>query len=284
MGPTGSGKSTFISVATGFGMDIGHSLQSCTTEINLVRLTIDGLAGFSLVLVDTPGFDDTNKSDSDILKMISDWLTQTYEQKILLNGLLYLHRITDNRMAYTPLKNLRMFKELCGHKALQNVILTTTMWEEEDPGVGAEREKDLKDNYWKPMVDRGSVTRRFEKQTQAVAFKVLEPLLEGAVQRHSLLIQDELVELRLKLSETAAGRALYSELEKLVTKQQGVLQRMRSELQNDIQDMHTLKQEYKELQKSLNSLFDELRALEVPIGRRLLKTFTSVFQTKHRRA
>ncbi|KDR82088.1 hypothetical protein GALMADRAFT_221975 [Galerina marginata CBS 339.88] len=280
MGPTASGKSTFISVAMGIEMDIGHTLQSCTTEINLVRLTIPRLAGFSLVLVDTPGFD--TKSVSDVFGMISNCLTESYGQNIKLSGILYLHRITDNRMAYTPMKNLRMFKELCGHKALQNVILTTTMWEEEDPGVGAERERDLRNNYWKPMIDRGSVTRRFEKQTQAAAFYVLEPLLEGAVQRHSLLIPDELVKMRLKLSETAAGQALYSELEKLVAKQQGLLRRMRSELQSDIQDMHTLKQEYEELQKSLDSLFDQLRALEVPTGRRLLKTFASVFHTKRR--
>ena len=31
-----------------------------------------------LVLVDTPGFDDTNRSDMTILKLISDWLTKKY--------------------------------------------------------------------------------------------------------------------------------------------------------------------------------------------------------------
>ena len=34
-------------------------------------------------------------------------------------------------MAGTLLKNLRMFEELCGKDALKNVILTTTMWDEE---------------------------------------------------------------------------------------------------------------------------------------------------------
>jgi predicted GTPase len=36
-------------------------------------------------LVDTPGFDDTKKSDVDIFKMISDWLNDTY---VLDNGFL----------------------------------------------------------------------------------------------------------------------------------------------------------------------------------------------------
>ena len=31
-----------------------------------------------MVLVDTPGFDNTHKSDVDILKMVADWLKSTY--------------------------------------------------------------------------------------------------------------------------------------------------------------------------------------------------------------
>ena len=47
-----------------------------------------------------------------------------------LSGILYLHRITDNRMAGTPLKNLQVFQKLCGRDALGKVYLTTTMWDE----------------------------------------------------------------------------------------------------------------------------------------------------------
>ena len=54
-------------------------------------------------------------------------------------SLLYFHRISDNRMAGTLLKNLRMFEELCGKDALKNVILTT-MWDEVDEETGLARE------------------------------------------------------------------------------------------------------------------------------------------------
>ena len=43
-------------------------------------------------------------------------------------------------MVGTPLKNLRMFEELCGKDALKNVILTTTMWDEVDEETGLARE------------------------------------------------------------------------------------------------------------------------------------------------
>jgi len=34
--------------------------------------------GSNIIFVDTPGFDNVDKSDSDILEMISDWLDKTY--------------------------------------------------------------------------------------------------------------------------------------------------------------------------------------------------------------
>jgi predicted GTPase len=93
MGPTGSGKSTvsnskllgyvllnsekFVSVAAGVEAGVGHDLESSTSEIGIIKMAFPG---FNIVFVDTPGFDDTKRSDSDTLKMISNWLTATYVQ------------------------------------------------------------------------------------------------------------------------------------------------------------------------------------------------------------
>ena len=57
---------------------MGHNLESCTSKISIVRLSIPDVAVGDLVFVDTPGFDDTHKSDVDILKMVADWLKSTY--------------------------------------------------------------------------------------------------------------------------------------------------------------------------------------------------------------
>jgi len=140
MGPTGAGKSSFIGMATGGDIGVGHELESYTTEIQIIRFQF---VDINVVFVDTPGFDDTHKSDVEILTMIADWLNTTYKRNIKLSGLLYFHRISDNRMAGTPLKNLRMFQELCGHNALRNIILTTTMWLDVEEELGSVREKEL---------------------------------------------------------------------------------------------------------------------------------------------
>jgi hypothetical protein len=55
-----------------------------------------------LVLVDTPGFDDTHRSDMEILQMISDWLKNTYFFSILLPILLsFPHKKTTSSLLGT---------------------------------------------------------------------------------------------------------------------------------------------------------------------------------------
>ena len=56
------------------GRRSGSRLESCTTEVRAVRLYNHPVHGNHLVFVDTPGFDDTNKSDLEILQMVSNWL------------------------------------------------------------------------------------------------------------------------------------------------------------------------------------------------------------------
>ena len=86
-------------------------------------------------LIDTPGFNDTIRSDSDILKEISIWLNLTYRANVRLTGIIYLHRVSDNRMGGSAMTNLNMLKKLCGDECLPNVILATTMWS--DPALTA---------------------------------------------------------------------------------------------------------------------------------------------------
>jgi len=64
-----------------------------------------------------PGFDDTSRSDTDVLKDVAFFLSQTYKHTVRLAGIIYLHRITDMRMAGSSLRNLTMFKKLCGDEA-----------------------------------------------------------------------------------------------------------------------------------------------------------------------
>ena len=57
-------------------IQVGHHLQSETSQVQSIHWTTED--GIGINLVDTPGFDDSREgvTDADILKMIADFLTQ----------------------------------------------------------------------------------------------------------------------------------------------------------------------------------------------------------------
>ena len=62
-------------MASQSNLRIGMNLESCTAEVQLAdTFTLDGRP---VILIDTPGFDDTSKSDTDILKLIAAFLATT---------------------------------------------------------------------------------------------------------------------------------------------------------------------------------------------------------------
>jgi len=162
MGPTGTGKSTFIKCATGQdSQTISHSLRSGTEDVRAVRAKHPD--GSSVVFVDTPGFNGPSQSDVEILSMITDFLMKTFKEKANLATIIYLHKIDENRMTGSILKNLKTFASFCGKRAMPNVIIATTMWGKVGIEEGSEREKELKGDFWKDILDSGCRTERFEK-------------------------------------------------------------------------------------------------------------------------
>ncbi|KAF8811578.1 hypothetical protein BYT27DRAFT_7183855 [Phlegmacium glaucopus] len=284
MGPTGSGKSNLIDTLTGQpGRRAGSYLESCTTEVHAVRLFNHKIYGDRLVFVDTPGFDDTNKSDLEILEMISKWLQKVYEKQIKLAGIVYLHRITDNRMAGSPHRNLRMFGELCGDQAVKKVVLVTTMWDKaysSAPGKQKDqdreteklihREKDLFEHYWKTMIDHGASTARFTNSPQS-AWGIIDILLRQQ-EAEVLLLQEEIVDLKRALNETQAGKTLYSDLQKLLAEQRDTVRSLaqQARVESNPQLARQLETELKRIQKDFDKTFNEMKNLKIPIGKRIM--------------
>ncbi|KAJ4346018.1 hypothetical protein N0V95_005801, partial [Ascochyta clinopodiicola] len=188
MGVTGSGKSYFINKLAQGAVAEGHKLRSKTTECQVVRV---GIGRQEVALVDTPGFDDTARSDAEILEEIVQFLCTQYELGIPLKGIIYMHRITDNRMTGSAQRYFEMFMKLCGDQNMENVVLLTTMWGElRDEAKGLQRERELRKEFWKAMEKNGSTIRRFDaSRSMAEAFVCRLMRKEDIV----LDIQDELV-------------------------------------------------------------------------------------------
>lgn len=59
-------------MASGDDLTVGASLRSCTSDVQICKpFKVDGR---TVTLVDTPGFDDTDKSDTEVLAMIAAFL------------------------------------------------------------------------------------------------------------------------------------------------------------------------------------------------------------------
>lgn len=95
-----------------------------------VRCSTMRYRSYEVTLVDTPGFDDTKRVDTDTLLELAEWLKSQRQKEVKLAGLIYLHRITDNQLGSFAVENLRLVKALVGENNMRNVVLVTNRWEE----------------------------------------------------------------------------------------------------------------------------------------------------------
>ena len=134
-----------------------------------------------------------------------------YQKGIKLSGIIYMHRISDNRMGGLSQKNFKMFKEMCGIEAAKNVVIVTSMWDEVHADRGEAREKELKSLFFKPILDQGAQLLRNDN-TQQSALRIIAHFIEN--QPLPLRIQQELVDEHKQLDKTGAGAQLLMELDK----------------------------------------------------------------------
>jgi len=254
MGPTGVGKSTFINALLGSPqMQVGHDLKSCTN--NLQHAYINDIPkrptfkGRRIVIVDTPGFDDTYSDDGEILRRISVWLASSYDADMTLGGVIYLHDISQTRMLGTTRKNFDMFRKLCGDGAAASVILGTTKWGEVHSEVGERREGQLINTYWREMTDRKSRVRRFDN-THKSAWDIVYCILDTLGRSEMLQIQNELVNLQEIIPETEAGKTLRYTLQQLLEMQKQTAERLAA---------HAAGGDDAEAQKKLEEHWDKMR-------------------------
>lgn len=169
------------------------------------------------MLVDTPGFDDTNRDNSEILEEILKLLTYQYQNKayILLKGVVYLHRITDMRFTGASMEALKIFQKMSGEEALANVILATTRWDEVDKDLGAAREQELRTNFWRFMLEKNTNMTRFYDSTESAMSMVSQLVNKSGI---VFDIQHEVVDEGKATNETAAGSIVHNQLAKFKAK------------------------------------------------------------------
>ncbi|KAK2466546.1 hypothetical protein APHAL10511_001408 [Amanita phalloides] len=228
MGSTGTGKSSFVKLLSGDSrIKIGDSLQSETMDVQLVPFSD---CGRNVIIVDTPGFDDSRKdiTDTDVLKKIADFLLTEYDMRRKLNGFIYLQRISDPRFSGQSSRNLKMFRNLCGTKAYQNVVVLTTFWDQlPSEQEGEKREEQLKSRFFQDFIEGGA---RFMRHDGTIdnARDVLRYIL--TLVPTNVQIQEEIRLEGKVLEDTAAGSVHRGEMEEIIMKHKKQMADLKAEL------------------------------------------------------
>ncbi|KZP04215.1 hypothetical protein FIBSPDRAFT_767786, partial [Athelia psychrophila] len=272
VGPTGAGKSTFINHATRQNSGtVGHSLQSETSEIRAVRTKHPDEQG-SVILIDTPGFNDTNRSDIEILAQIAGWFVKVYKKNVPLSAIVYLHRISDNRMVGAPFKNLQMFAGMCGQETMPRVILGTTMWGETMPATGARREKELKGTFWADMIKQGCEAQRFGDSYKS-AWELIGKL---PTEQENIVLSREIYHDKKNLNATATGVKLTEELNRLIIEQKSAARRLEEQVngQHNPVLVAELQRRKVDIELKMGRVTAQLQQLKVPFGRKFMNFIT----------
>ncbi|KAE9408492.1 hypothetical protein BT96DRAFT_1013525 [Gymnopus androsaceus JB14] len=232
MGGTGTGKTTFANLAGGSHFVVGEGLESCTQHVQCHRFAFGDK---DVALIDVPGFDDTSKSDIDILTIIADFLVKEQQEHRSLSGILYFHRISDVRMGGAARRNFTMFQKLCGDDAFKNVAIVTTRWDQEEAAIAEARfaELESKPQLFKSILDSGGKIFKHDRTPQSVNEILTHLISKDAT---SLLIQREIVDEHKELAETAAGQELYRDIVKQMEKHQKELADLIDEMEQTRED------------------------------------------------
>ncbi|KAJ7587380.1 P-loop containing nucleoside triphosphate hydrolase protein [Mycena floridula] len=282
MGPTGAGKSSFINTLMGnAAMKVGHELQSCTAQLDYTvlhsgqypQLGVEGQ--HRIIILDTPGFDDTFETDYEILRRISVWLTHSYSEGMKLAGVVYLHDISQTRMLGSTRKNFELFRKLCGLKASPHIVLTTTKWDRVREDEGKRRETQLVEKFWNGIIEQKAHMCRF-LLTQESALEIIKQVISSAdlaVEgvNHSLSIQQELVAIEKRLAETDSGRNLRTSLKEALESTKAMERQLKGGAAGDAPPQ--LKKEYGENQEQIKALLQQIEDLKIPIGRQIMALF-----------
>jgi len=139
------------------------------------------------------------------------------KRKVYVTGVLFLHRINDNKFSQTANRVSNMLKSLCGDGAMNQLMLCTTMWDRVPEAEGVNRFDELcETGAWKQMILGGASTATISNtgsNAKAEAEEIVTRLIKNA-QPVQVAIQDEMANQKLGVGETKAGKYLIDEEQK----------------------------------------------------------------------
>jgi len=176
------------------------------------------LNGRRIVLIDTPGFDDDLRLDVEVLEDIAKWMARKdHLKENLLDGLIFLHPITLNRVGGSERRRTRLLEKILGPGAYGRVIIATTMWDVLSANYDVEarlKGRTSVGGVWHDMISQGALLLQ-HKHTADSAKKIIQIIADMANRSRfvEVQLQVELKSNRNRINDTAVGRELKRQLE-----------------------------------------------------------------------
>jgi hypothetical protein len=171
------------------------------------------ILGRNVHLLDTPGFNDSHRSDEETLQELAYWLAAAYERDVKLSGIVYLHCITNTRLQGSAARALDAVKKMCGDEAFCGVVLATTFWDTvpTDELIKAQnRHEELHGKVRDDILRHGGRLVSLSA-VKIDAMNILRHIVSNA-RSLTLTLQRQLVDENRLLHETDAGQALFGHL------------------------------------------------------------------------
>jgi hypothetical protein len=140
------------------------------------------------------------------------------------------------------------------------------------------REKELVDKHWSNLVGAGARVLRFTGNALS-AWSIVATVIENHDSSEAIQLQQELVDLRRRLSETEAAKALYSSLMRGMEEHKRLLVRLEkyAHSKKDAKEEARLRSQIEEVNKQIDHSFKALDELKIPLGRRIALWFRRIF-------
>jgi hypothetical protein len=217
-------------------------------------------------LIDTPGFNDSRRSDSDVLETIGTYLKVAHEKRVHLTGVIYLQWIYEKRMQGTAIRNLRLLKDLCGSENYGNIVLVTLGWSHPPNAEEEARETELRttDRFWGEFIKQGATIRRHHGGKES-AIEIVKHLLGKTPV--VLKFQKELAKFGI-IGKTSAGEDVILNLAKAKEEDQKMIEILQKDLKAATEEKLSLKAQIKILQDDLDKKSKEIEKLNTHLAQR----------------
>ncbi|KAF9039824.1 hypothetical protein BJ165DRAFT_341180 [Panaeolus papilionaceus] len=218
LGPTGSGKSSFIEAAAS-NPSLGLSsdkLEGFTQTVSIYRIinAVKRVQGSDspIYLVDVPGFADSKISAMSVVSMLKNMI-QT-NPNLGFFHILYHTPINNPRLPRSQRQVLQTFEALIGVQSARNVTIVSTMWDL-IWNINTMRRAEgnfnqLREEIWKDYIAQGANTVKFHNTAQSALF-----ILDNAYNQRGTSFPPSRIEksIHLPLRETPFASHIYNDLQ-----------------------------------------------------------------------